>query len=115
VTENIIEKGRFNETLDQNFYILEESKKDTLSTERELFKYSLPMEAGVLAVLMRGKMDGSAGENAKFTRKELVEFVVGGNLGRAGAERKLNHILDTKTVVDGAGKLIWKFDGAQTN
>jgi hypothetical protein len=60
-------------------------------------------------------MDGSAGENAKFTRKEFVEFVVGGNLGRAGAERKLNHILDTKTIVDGAGKLIWKFDGAQTN
>ena len=60
-------------------------------------------------------MDGSPGDDVRFTRKEFVEYVVGENLGRAGAERKLNSILDRKTVEDMDGKLIWKFDNAQKN
>jgi 3-hydroxyisobutyryl-CoA hydrolase len=106
----IWQKGRFDETLEDSFYLLETGKRDTPPQERGLFQYSLPMEAGVLATLMRGKMEVSQGRDVKFTRKELVEFVVGENLGRAGLERKLNYILDRKTVEDGDGKLMWKFD-----
>jgi len=95
--------------------MLEEGKRDLAASERSLFKYSLPMEAGVLAMLMRGKMDGSAGDDARFTRKEFVEYFVGEKLGRAGAERKLNFILDRKTVEDESGKLVWKFDEAKRN
>lgn len=93
--------------------MLEEGKRDLVTKERGVFKYSLPMEISVLATLMRGKMDGSPGDDVRFTRKEFVEYVVGENLGRAGAERKLNSILDRKTVEDMDGKLIWKFDNAQ--
>ena len=114
VDENIIKKGRFLEPLEESFYMLEEGKRDLVTKERGLFKYSLPMEISVLATLMRGKMDGSPGDDVRFTRKEFVEYVVGENLGRAGAERKLNSILDRKTVEDADGKLIWKFDNAQT-
>jgi len=110
VQKNIIDAGRFNESLADSFYILEEGKRESVAKERGLFTYSLPMEAGVLAKLMRGKMDGTDEDNVKFTRKEFVDFVIGENLGRAGAERKLNWILDMKTVTDDKGKLIWKFD-----
>lgn len=110
--QDIIKKGRFNETLDESFYMLEEGRRDTITAERGLFKYSLPMEASVLATLMRGKMDGSFDDEARFTRKELVEYVVGENLGRAGLERKLNHILDMRTIEGENGKVIWKFDDA---
>ena len=113
VDEHIIKKGKFLEPLEQSFYMLEEGKRDLVTKERGLFKYSLPMEINVLATLMRGKMDGSPGDDVRFTRKEFVEYIVGENLGRAGAERKLNSILDRKTVEDVDGKLIWKFDNAQ--
>jgi hypothetical protein len=113
VDEHIIKRGRFLEPLHQSFYMLEEGKRDLVTKERGLFKYSLPMEISVLATLMGGKMDGSPGDDVRFTRKEFVEYVVGENLGRAGAERKLNSILDRKTVEDMDGKLIWKFDNAQ--
>src|SRR5579859_190428 len=106
----IWEKGRFNETLEDSFYLLETEKRTTKPEERSVFKYSLPMEVSVLATLMRGKQDGSQGKDVKFSRKEFVEFVVGENLGRAGLERKLNFILDRKTVEDDEGKLMWKFD-----
>lgn len=89
--------------------MLQEGKRDTVSSERSVFQYSLPMEAGVLATLMTGKMDGSTGDDSQYTRKELVEYIVGEKLGRAGAERKLNFILDRKTVEDENGKLVWKF------
>jgi 3-hydroxyisobutyryl-CoA hydrolase len=115
VAKNILQKGRFEETLDESFYVLEDGKRDNVSQERGLFRYSLPMEVTVLAVLMRGKMDGSTGKDAQFTRKEFVEHIVGSKLGRAGAERKLNYILDTKTVTREDDKLIWKFDSAQTS
>ena len=110
VDQNILKNGRFNETLEQSFYMLQEGKRDTVSLERSVFHYSLPMEAGVLATLMRGKMDGSTGDDAQYTRKELVEYIVGEKLGKAGGERKLNFILDRKTVEDENGKLVWKFD-----
>jgi 3-hydroxyisobutyryl-CoA hydrolase len=110
VTKNIIENGHFNEPVEQSFYMLSEGKRDLVTKERGLFAYSLPMEVSVLATLMRGKMDGSVDEDAKFTRKELAEYIIGENLSRAGAERKLNFILDRKTVEDEFGKLIWKFD-----
>jgi hypothetical protein len=68
------------------------------------------LEVTVLATLIKGKQDGSEGESVKFTRKELVELIVGENLGRGGLERKLNFILDRKTVEDDEGVLMWKFD-----
>lgn len=108
--ELIWERGRFDETLEDSFFLLEAGKRETAPDERGLFKFSLPMEATVLATLMRGKMDGSKGEEGKFRRKELVEYMVGESLGRAGFERKLNSILDRRTVEDEVGRLIWKFD-----
>jgi 3-hydroxyisobutyryl-CoA hydrolase len=110
VKTEIWEKGRFNETLEESFNILETGKRDKTPEERGLFKFALPMEVTVLATLIKGKQDGSEGESVKFTRKELVEFIVGENLGRGGLERKLNFILDRKTVEDDEGVLMWKFD-----
>jgi 3-hydroxyisobutyryl-CoA hydrolase len=110
VEENIIEKGGFRVPLDETFYLLESQKHDTAGEERGLFKYSLPMEESVLAALMKGKLDGSSGADSMFTRKEFVEFMIGERLGRAGAERKLNYILDMKTFEDVDGKLLWKFE-----
>ena len=106
----IWEKGRFDETLEDSFFLLETGKRETNPEERGLFKYSLPTETNVLATLMRGKLDGSKGEEVKYRRKELVEYLVGESLGRAGFERKLNYILDRKTVEDDEGRLMWKFD-----
>lgn len=110
VSTNIFEGGHFDEPLEQSFYMLSEGRQDLVTKERGVFTYSLPMESSVLATLMKGKMDGSVDEDAKYTRKELTEYITGENLGRAGAERKLNFILDRKTVDDEFGKLIWKFD-----
>jgi hypothetical protein len=93
--------------------MLEEGKKDLLNMERGLWKWSLPMESRVLGVLMRGKLDGSSGDDVKYTRKELVEFIMGEMLGKAGAERKLNYILDRNTMEDVDGSIIWKFDKTQ--
>src|SRR5579871_1087546 len=106
VEKNIIQPGGFRDSLDESFYMLESQKRSSVANERGVFKYSLPMEGSVLAALMKGKLDGSSGEAAKFTRKEFVEFMVGERLGRAGAERKLNFILDMKTFADADGKLI---------
>jgi 3-hydroxyisobutyryl-CoA hydrolase len=108
----IVEHGHFNDTLEESFYMFEEGRRDTITAERGLFKYSLPMEASVLATLMRGKLDGTVGDDVHFTRKQLVEFLVGEHLGKAGLERKLNHILDTRTIELPSGQLIWKFDDA---
>jgi 3-hydroxyisobutyryl-CoA hydrolase len=110
VSKEIIQKGRFNEELDESFYMLEKGRSDHVTEERGLFRYSLPMEVSVLATLMKGKIEWE-NENAGFTRKELVDFIVGQNLGKAGLERKLNFILDMKTVEDETGKVIWKFEG----
>lgn len=112
VSKKILEP--FNATLEQNFYMLKDGKRDLFSMERGLFKWSLPMEATVLGVLMRGKLNGSEGKGIKYTRKELVEFIIGEMLGKAGAERKLNFILDRNTVEDVDGSLIWKFDDSQS-
>ena len=115
VREEIIEKGGFEEPLEESFYMLEEGKRENVAKmmERGLFKYSLPTEAGVLATLLKGKVDGICDET-RYTRKELVEYIVGEHLGKAGAERKLNFILDRKSVVDVNGTLVWKFDDSQT-
>jgi len=110
VEKNIIYKGGFRDTLDESFYLLESQKRQDVGEERTLFKYSLPMEESVLGALMRGKVDGSSDEDANFTRKEFVDFMAGERLGKAGAERKLNYILDMKTFEDEDGKLMWKFE-----
>jgi len=110
VRENIIEKGRYNEPLQQSFYMLEEGKRDLVTQERGLFKWSLPMEGTVLGHLMRGRVD--AGTDG-FTRKEFVEYLVGERLGKAGFERKLNYILDKRTMLNEEGNLIWKFDQSE--
>ena len=110
VRREIIEKGGFRETLDESFYLLESEKRTEKVEERSLFKYSLPMEGTVLAALMKGKMDGSRHGEARYTRKEFVEYMVGEKLGRAGAERKLNYILDMKTLEDNNGRVVWKFE-----
>lgn len=110
VHREIIEKGGFREPLDETFYLLESEKRTEKVEERSLFKYSLPMEGTVLAALMKGKMDGSTGEEVRYTRKEFVEYMIGEKLGRAGAERKLNYILDMKTLEDQDGKVVWKFE-----
>ena len=111
VAEKILSK--FEGTLEQKFYMLEEGKRDLVNMEQGLWKWSLPMESRVLGVLMRGKLDGSSEDFVKYTRKELVEFIVGEMLGKAGAEKKLNYILDRNTVEDVDGSLIWKFDKTQ--
>lgn len=90
--------------------MLEEGKRDLVTQERGLFKWSLPMEGTVLGHLMRGRMDGGT---EGFTRTEFVEYLVGERLGKAGFERKLNYILDRRTTVDGEGHLIWKFDQSE--
>ena len=112
VQTEIFDKGRYFETLDQSFYMLEDGKSDYVTMERGLFRYCLPMEDGVLAMVMRGKTDGSVGDAVRFTRDELVEYVLGENLGKPGAERKINFILDRCTAVDGKGKVVWKFKQA---
>ena len=109
---NIIDKGRYNEPLQQSFYMLEEGKRDLVTQERGLFKWSLPMEGTVLGHLMRGRMDGG-GVRGTFKRKEFVEYLVGERLGKAGFERKLNYILDRRTMEDEDGQVIWKFDQSE--
>ena len=91
--------------------MLEEGKRDLVTQERGLFKWSLPMEGTVLGHLMRGRIDGTA--ETKFTRKEFVEYLVGERLGKAGFERKLNYILDRRTMDDDDGNLVWKFDHSE--
>lgn len=113
VKGEIFDKGRYFETLEESFYVLAEGKSDNVTAERGLFKWSLPMEDGVLATLMKGKTDGSIGESAKWTREELVTYIVGERLGKPGAERKVNYILDRNTVVDERGKLVWKFKNVE--
>jgi 3-hydroxyisobutyryl-CoA hydrolase len=113
--QEIIEKGHFNDTLKLSFNMIEKGRRDPVSAKHGLFKYTLPMEAGVLATLMRGKLDGTVGDDVHYTRKQLVEFLVGENLGKAGLERKLNHILDTRTTELPSGQLIWKFDAAASS
>jgi 3-hydroxyisobutyryl-CoA hydrolase len=108
VEEEIL--SQFSQSPQQSFYMLEEGKRELNLMERGLFKYSLPMEGRVLGMLMKGKLDGSEGEKVKYTRKEFVEFVIGEMLGKAGAERKLNFILDRNTVEDVDGSLMWKFE-----
>jgi len=112
VQREIFDAGRYFETLAQPFYMLAEGKSDFSTQESGLFRWSLPVEGTVLAILMKGKTDGSIGEDAKWTRQELVEYIVGERLGKPGAERKLNFILDRNTVEDANGKLLWKFKSA---
>jgi 3-hydroxyisobutyryl-CoA hydrolase len=109
VQENIIDPGHFNDPLHDPFYLLQKEKGGSVA-EPNLFKYSLPMEAQVLSAIIRGKLDASADEDAPFSRKEFMEAFVGERLGKAGAERKLNYILDRRTMEDESGKLVWKFD-----
>lgn len=111
VQSEILENYRFNETLSEEFYLLERRVQDKVYLERSIFKYSLPMEVSVLATLMKGRQDVKGLDEGMFTRKELVDYIIGERLGRAGAERKLNHILDRKTIEDANGKLVWKFEG----
>jgi len=92
--------------------MLAKGKSDFSTRESGLFRWSLPVDDAVLAILMKGKTDGSIGEDAKWTRQELVEYIVGERLGKPGAERKANFILDRNTVEDAKGKLLWKFKGA---
>ena len=113
VEKNIIVAGGFEKTLDESFYILQEVKKYPRERERSLYEWSLPMEAGVCAVLMRGKVDGSRGQAAKFTRQEFVEFLVGERPQKAGLEKKLNAILNRKTIEDAMGKLVWNFEAPE--
>lgn len=109
VQSEIFDKGHYFETLAESFYMLDQGKSDYVTMERGLFRYSLPTEDGVLATVMRGKTDGSVGEAVRFTRDELVEYVLGERLEKPGAERKLNFILDRCTAVDAKGKVVWKF------
>ena len=91
--------------------MLEEGKRDFVTPERGLFKWSLAMEGTVLGHLMRGRVDGTM--NPKFKRKEFVEYLVGERLGKVGFERKLNYILDRRTTEDEEGNVIWKFDQSE--
>jgi Enoyl-CoA hydratase/isomerase len=109
VQSKIFDKGRYFDTLAESFYMLEEGKSDYVTMERGVFRYSLPTEDGVLATVMRGKTDGSVGEAVRFTRDELVEYILGERVEKPGAERKLNFILDRCTAVDAKGKVVWKF------
>jgi hypothetical protein len=113
VQSEIFEKGRYFEALDESFYLLAEGKSDFATLDRGLFRWGLPVEGAVLAMLMKGKTDGSIGEDAKWTRPELVEFIVGERLGKPGVERKVNFILDRCTAEDEHGKLLWKFKTAE--
>jgi Enoyl-CoA hydratase/isomerase len=104
VKENIVEKGKFNDKLNESFFMLE--KGEHVSDEGSgLFKYSLPMEMDVAAALNKG----SAGVDAQKIRY-LGKNLVGAALERPGASEKLDFIVDRKTKQSRDGERVWISD-----